>query len=177
MSYWTFSDVFEENGVVRTPFYGGYGLIAERVIPKPAFNAFALLHMLGETRLRSDADSALITKRRDGALVIALWNYAPPDGGGEHYTPPGVALAPRHFVLELHGLRAAARARLWRVDRSHGNVLHTYDAMGRPPYPTVAQIAALRAAAGLAPPQPLQIEAGVLALEVPAQGLALIELR
>ncbi|MGB2606650.1 MAG: glycosyl hydrolase family 39, partial [Candidatus Sulfotelmatobacter sp.] len=29
MSYWSFSDVFEEQGVVKTPFYGGYGLIAE----------------------------------------------------------------------------------------------------------------------------------------------------
>ena len=28
MSYWTFSDVFEEQGVVKSPFYGGYGLIA-----------------------------------------------------------------------------------------------------------------------------------------------------
>ena len=28
MSYWTFSDVFEEQGVVKKPFYGGYGLIA-----------------------------------------------------------------------------------------------------------------------------------------------------
>src|ERR1700722_10355470 len=28
MSYWSFSDVFEEQGVVKQPFYGGYGLIA-----------------------------------------------------------------------------------------------------------------------------------------------------
>ena len=28
MAYWAFSDVFEEQGVVRTPFYGGFGLIA-----------------------------------------------------------------------------------------------------------------------------------------------------
>ena len=34
MSYWTFSDVFEEQGVVKTPFYGGYGVIAEGGIPK-----------------------------------------------------------------------------------------------------------------------------------------------
>ena len=26
LSYWTFSDVFEEQGVVRQPFYGGYWL-------------------------------------------------------------------------------------------------------------------------------------------------------
>ena len=43
MSYWTFSDVFEEQGVVKQPFYGGYGLIAENDLPKPAFNAFKLL--------------------------------------------------------------------------------------------------------------------------------------
>ncbi len=28
MSYWTFSDVFEEQGVVKKPFYGGFGLVA-----------------------------------------------------------------------------------------------------------------------------------------------------
>src|SRR3984957_8281997 len=43
MSYWAFSDVFEEQGVVKQPFYGGYGLIAENGLPKPAFNAFKLL--------------------------------------------------------------------------------------------------------------------------------------
>src|SRR2546430_5341011 len=46
----TFSDVFEEGGVVKTPFYGGFGLLAAGGIPKPAFNAFALLHELGEER-------------------------------------------------------------------------------------------------------------------------------
>ncbi len=48
MSYWTFSDVFEEQGVVKRPFYGGFGLLAEDGLPKPAFNAFKLLHRLGE---------------------------------------------------------------------------------------------------------------------------------
>src|ERR1700678_2276693 len=36
MSYWTLSDVFEEQGTVRRPFYGGFGLIAAGGIPKPA---------------------------------------------------------------------------------------------------------------------------------------------
>ena len=48
MSYWAFSDVFEEQGVVKEPFYGGYGVMAEDDIPKPAFNAFKLLHKLGD---------------------------------------------------------------------------------------------------------------------------------
>ncbi len=62
MSYWTFSDVFEEQGVIKTPFYGGFGLVAEDGIPKPALNAFAMLHQLGDRRLKVDSDSALATR-------------------------------------------------------------------------------------------------------------------
>ena len=82
MAYWSFSDVFEEQGIVKTPFYGGYGLIAAGGIPKAAFNAFALLHRLGEERLSLEMKDALVTKRADGTVVIAVWNYADPRGGG-----------------------------------------------------------------------------------------------
>src|SRR2546430_15003041 len=71
----TFSDVFEEGGVVKTPFYGGFGLLAAGGIPKPAFNAFALLHQLGEEPFRAEAEGALLTRRGDGTLGLALWNY------------------------------------------------------------------------------------------------------
>ena len=27
MSYWTFTDIFEENGPAPTPFHGGFGLL------------------------------------------------------------------------------------------------------------------------------------------------------
>ncbi|MCU1292344.1 MAG: Beta-xylosidase, partial [Bryobacterales bacterium] len=74
MSYWSFSDVFEEQGVVKTPFYGGYGIVAERNIPKAAFHVFELLHRLGDRRIQSPSENALITQRADGGIVIALWN-------------------------------------------------------------------------------------------------------
>ena len=35
MSYWTFSDVFEEGGIAKSPFHGGFGLIAAGGIPRP----------------------------------------------------------------------------------------------------------------------------------------------
>ena len=78
MSYWTFSDVFEEQGVIKTPFYGGYGLIAEGGVPKAAFNAFAMLHRLGDQRSQPDLANALVTKRADGTFAVAVWNYAAP---------------------------------------------------------------------------------------------------
>ncbi len=86
MAYWSFSDVFEEQGVVKKPFYGGYGLIAAGGIPKAAFNAFAMLHRLGDQRLSPELENALVTRRVDGTLAIAVWNYAGPGSRGARAT-------------------------------------------------------------------------------------------
>ena len=67
MSYWTFSDVFEEQGVIRAPFFGGFGLIAIDHLPKPSFNVFRLLHTLGDQRLAAEANDVLVTKGRTAA--------------------------------------------------------------------------------------------------------------
>ncbi len=163
MSFWTFSDVFEEGGVVRTPFYGGFGLLAVGGIPKPAFNAFALLHQLGEQRIPSDADGALLTRREDGALVIAVWNYA----------EPGAAPRTREVVLSLRN-REAATASVQSLDAGHGNFRDAYQRMGSPRYPTQGELAELRAAAALPDPVVQPLAAGRLALTIPADGLVLI---
>ncbi len=176
MSYWTFSDVFEEQGVVRTPFYGGFGLLAEHGIRKPAFNAFELLHQLGNARLKVDSDSVLATRRGARTLVLALWNYAAPDGTGRHYVAPGPPGVPKHFRIRLPAEVAGVPAQLWRLDREHGNVIARYDAMGRPSFPTREQIAELRAAGQSAAAETLIASNGVLELEVPTQGLALLQI-
>jgi xylan 1,4-beta-xylosidase len=176
MSLWTFSDVFDEVGVIKTPFYGGYGIVTEYQVAKPALHAFAILHRLGTKRVPSTADSALITKRDDGTLVIALWNYAPPDGEGPTYTPPSASNDWREFTLRFsNGEKSTAY--LWRVDRDHNNVLTTFDAMGRPAYPSPAQIAELRLGNTTAPPEVVALRENLLNVRVPAQGLAVVEIR
>ncbi len=177
MSYWAFSDVFEEGGVVKTPFYGGFGIVAEDSIPKPAFNAFALLHRLGATRLRSDFDAALVTRRPDGTLVLALWNYAPPDGTGAKYTPPAPPGSPLVFSLDVRGIARDSHATIWRLDQDHGNVTKAYDRMGRPAFLSREQIASLREAAKLAAPETAALADGKLQVSVPTQGLAVVEVR
>ena len=174
MSYWTFSDVFEEQGVVRKPFYGGFGLIAEDNIRKPAFDAFELLHRLGHMRLLPQVRSALITRRRDGALVLALWNYAPPDGRGPKYTPPPAHRSHRVFEIAVHEFPPEAHGLLWRVDDQHSDVLRAFNAMGRPRWPTREQIAVLKAAGRLAPARPVQLRDGRITVRVPQHGLALL---
>lgn len=166
LSYWAFSDVFEEQGVVKEPFYGGYGLMAEDGIPKPAFNAFKLLHRLGTTRIAADSRSALVTRRADGTIVMAVWNEVLPGTPGPNkrvtvnISPPG----------ETH------RATIYRLDATHGSVTAAYAAMGKPPYPTAAQIQALRSASKLSPPEGVRLQDGRFTIDLPSQALALIEL-
>jgi xylan 1,4-beta-xylosidase len=176
MSYWSFSDVFEEQGVVKTPFYGGFGLIAADRINKPAFNAFAMLHRLGDTRLPLSSDSALATRRADGSVVLALWNYAPPVGDTASYTKGEPQGAVRHFDVDVSHLRADAQATVWRLDEEHGNAVAAFDRMGRPDFPSREQIAQLRAAGTMAVPESVTLHEGRLSLDIPPQGLVVVEL-
>jgi len=163
MSYWTFSDVFEEQGVVRRPYYGGFGLIAAGGIPKPVFNAFKMLHQLGDERLDADSEHALVTRRPDGSLVIAVWNYVPP---GHDALPTTIVLALPH---------EARTARVLRLDADHGDAGGAYIRMGSPQYPTRSQLDALINASALAAPEDLAIANERVSVTLPANGLATVE--
>jgi xylan 1,4-beta-xylosidase len=166
MSYWTFSDVFEEQGVVKTPFYGGFGLLAEDGIPKPAFNALKLLHRLGEQRIAINSDSALLTKRKDGSLVIAVWNYAPPEHAG----------AAKTVTLHFQGGHYK-HALVSTVDPDHGDVRAAYEKMRSPQYLSQAQIQQLKQAAEISSAAKRNLKGGDLTLTLPSYGLAVIEVR
>jgi len=166
MSYWTFSDVFEEQGVIKKPLYGGYGLLAEGGIAKPAFNAFQLLHLLGDRRLDLAVPWALATRRADGALVVVVWNYSPP-------AKPGPA---KTITLRFSGVTANSAA-VSRLDPKHGDLHPAYAQMGSPDYPTQAQIQVLRQAARLPAPRIVPLEDGALTLTLPAYGLAIVEVK
>jgi xylan 1,4-beta-xylosidase len=164
MSYWAFSDVFEEQGVKKTPFYGGFGLVAEDGIPKPSYDAFALLHRLGTRLLPVKADDALVTRNRRGQIVIAAWNLVNPGQTGPAKT----------IAFDLKGLPALTHASILRVDAQHGDTLAAWKAMGSPKYPTPAQVSALQQAARIGPAQQVIVHDGHLAVSVPPMGLAVV---
>ena len=161
MSYWTFSDVFEEQGIVKTPFYGGFGLIAEGGVPKAAFNAFAMLHRLGNRRLNSELTNALVTKRADGTLAVAVWNYA---AAGERGTP-------QHVRIAVDEWRPAPRFHVEILDRDHGSALPVWKAMGSPAFPTRQQYELLRSAAAATE------KLTTSTFSLPPQSLALVEVQ
>jgi xylan 1,4-beta-xylosidase len=165
MAYWSFSDVFEEQGPPKLPFYGGFGLLAPGGVPKPSFNAFALLHKLGTKRIPVDSESVLVTRRDDGSLQIAVWNLALPEEAG----------SPKTVTLQVKGLPGSHRAKIYRVDRDHGSPLPAWESMGKPRYPTHLQLETLRKAAALPAAETRAVVDGKITLTIPPQSLFLIE--
>lgn len=77
-SYWTFGDVFEEQGVPPMPFHGGFGLIANGQIAKPTLWSFAFFSHLHGTPVHRDEHSVIVRKD-DGSYEGVLWNLCRTD--------------------------------------------------------------------------------------------------
>ena len=167
LGYWTFSDVFDEQGVIKKPFYGGFGLVAEGGVPKPSYNAFRLLHMLGTQRIPVDSDSVLATRRADGSLALAVWNYSAPEQPG----------TPKEISLQFDGMNGKKRVTIYHLDESHGDALSAYAGMGSPASPTQKQYQELKAAASLSASEVRSLAGGRITLTLPAKALALVVIR
>ena len=165
MSFWTFSDVFEEGGPIAKPFVGMFGLRAKGGINKPDYYAYGLLHELGDQRLASPEKNVIVTKTADGGLAIAAWNLVDPDQHGADST--------LHF--DFSHLPATARVSVQRIDSDHGNVLKAYAAMGQPLDPTPAQAEQLNRESALPAPAETKLSAGKLDLKLTPNTLALIK--
>lgn len=77
MSYWTYTDLFEEPGPPPTPFHGGFGLMNREGIRKPAWFAYKYLNALkGREIPLADAHAlAAVDGKRLAALV---WDWQQP---------------------------------------------------------------------------------------------------
>lgn len=76
MSYWVFTDIFEEPGPRFTPFHGGFGLLNYQAINKPAFYAYKFMNQLGNTELNNDDPSSWACKDENGNIQILLWDFS-----------------------------------------------------------------------------------------------------
>jgi xylan 1,4-beta-xylosidase len=74
MSYWTFTDTFEENGPPTRPFHGGFGLLNFEGIKKPAYFAYQFMNQLGSTELQNSDDASWVCRDDKGGVEILLWD-------------------------------------------------------------------------------------------------------
>jgi len=75
MSYWVFTDIFEEAGPRFTPFHGGFGLLNTQGINKPAFYSFKFINQLGDTELTNNDSSSWACKDSKGNIQVLLWDF------------------------------------------------------------------------------------------------------
>jgi xylan 1,4-beta-xylosidase len=71
LSYWTFTDVFEESGAGDAAFHGGFGMVTYRGVPKPTFHAYRFLNRLGE-ELLDRKPGAIATRHHSSGRLSAL---------------------------------------------------------------------------------------------------------
>lgn len=167
LSFWTFSDVFEEGGPIPKPSVGMFGLRAKGGINKPSYYAYGLLHELGDQRLASASKNVIVTKTANGELAIAAWNLV----------DPGQTENTQVIDLGFEHLPADARVNIQRLDAEHGNVLKQYAAMGEPLDPTQAQVDQLNRESALPPPEQTRLHDGHLKLSLTPNALVLIRIQ
>jgi len=143
LSFWTFSDVFEEGGPIAKPFEGMFGLRAKGGINKPSYYAFGLLHQLGDRRIANSSNNVVVSKSANGGLAIAAWNLVDPGQRG----------STRSLALSFIRIPADSPVTIQRVDVDHGNVLKKYESIGSPLDPTPDEVSQLNRESALPSPE------------------------
>jgi xylan 1,4-beta-xylosidase len=187
MSYWTFSNVFEEGGVPSGIFNRTFGMLDQWGIARPSLHAFVLLHKLGDTLLQTDPGPVMATRRADGSLAVMLWNLVPAAEGGVANGNPMAATGgsneskgkSKNFHLRLNGTGGRNSVAISQVNAQVGSAIPKWQQMGSPKSPSAAQIAELRAAAELPRPEvrslPAVQSSAEISIELPPNGVALLE--
>ena len=117
-------------------------------VPKPAFNAFRVLHLMGANQLPvtggSTADSqvnAAATISADGQSVqVLVYNHVA-GGAANSSTSSLVSLTVNGIPFASSG---SLRVRHYMIDRTHSNSYQTWVGQGKPAAPSQAQWVSLR---------------------------------
>jgi xylan 1,4-beta-xylosidase len=168
MSYWTFTDIFEENGPRMTPFHGGFGLINYEDLKKPAFYAFKFLNELGESELNNTDPASWACTSPDHSVQALFWNYTPivpPAGKNDQqlYQQEIPAKESGRVQLCITNLPAGSYTlEIYQTGYRANDVFTGYLDLGSPSQLTPAQVGILREQSSGSPQtvETIQIEEG-----------------
>lgn len=153
MSYWTFTDIFEENGPRFTPFHGGFGLMNYQGIRKPAYFAYKFLAQLGAQDVESNDSQSWVTKSGDGSVQALFWDYVAISPGDKEpdqifYKREQPAKPASPMQLKIDGLQNGSYTlHVYRTGYMQNDAYTAYLHMGAPEQLTREQVAALQAEA------------------------------
>jgi len=174
------------------PYFAGFRQLATNGVDKPVLNAFRILGLLGDERVKVSSSGALETEdvvhngvraqpdinaiatRKDRELDVLVWNYHDED----------VPVPATPIDLVATGLPASARRGLlehFRMDSNHSNAFTAWMEMGSPQSPSESEYKQLESRGQLellTSPAWIELPAGNMHLHftLPRQGLSLVRL-
>ncbi|MCI4589492.1 beta-xylosidase [Sphingobium sp. BYY-5] len=148
MSYWTYSDLFEEAGPPPTPFHGGFGLMNREGIRKAAWFAYKYLHALDGKEIPL-ADSQALATTQDGRSAVLLWNWRQPKQDASNrpfFTKLLPAQAEAPAAIRFTGMAPGTyRLQVHRTGYKANDAHSRYLEMGAPAKLSDAQLGELQA--------------------------------
>ncbi|MFT3737817.1 MAG: hypothetical protein QM786_03590 [Breznakibacter sp.] len=149
MSYWVFTDIFEEAGPRFTPFHGGFGLLNTQGIKKPAYHAYAFMNKLGKTELVNADSSSWACKNDNGDIQVLLWDftYTLPDNinNQDYYNQDLPAKSKGKAIIDLHGLAPGNyQLELFKTGYGHNDPYTLYHRLNKPAQLTQRQVGFLK---------------------------------
>ena len=165
MSYWVFTDVFEEPGPRAEAFHGGFGLMNTQGIKKPAYFAYQFLNNLGATELKNADQKSIATRDDKGNVQVLLWDYTstlPDNTNNQQYFIKDLPAKSKGKVqVALSGLKQGAYAlSISQVGYRRNDAYTAYIGMGSPRQLTRAQVSALKGIANGKPSEQRKVHVG-----------------
>ncbi len=140
LGYWTFTDINEESKAGISAFHGGFGLINNNGLKKPAYYAYYLLSKLG-TEIIQQGEEYIITKK-DKDVQILAYNYAYFDDLFLNGDTSALTNTERYSVYEwkpdkhieinIFGLSGNYKITRYQLNRENGSVFDEWVKMGMP---------------------------------------------
>lgn len=165
MSYWVFTDIFEEPGPRFEAFHGGFGLMNTQGIKKPAYFAYQFLNKLSPTELVNLDKQSIATKDDKGNAQLLMWDSTRtlPDGvNNQQYFIKDLPPANKGDVrVQLQGLKKGNyKLSISQVGYRQNDAFTAYIDMGSPAQLSKSQVAELKAKSTGKPTQERPIKVG-----------------
>jgi len=146
MSYWVFTDIFEESGPRFTPFHGGFGLMNTQGIKKPAYFAFKFLNQLGKIELLNADPASWTCKDENGNVQVLAWDYTytlPDDSvnNQEYYIRDLPSKSKGKIEIKVAGLKNGKyKLEIYKTGYQVNDAYADYLVLGRPSQLTGKQV-------------------------------------
>jgi xylan 1,4-beta-xylosidase len=150
MSYWVFTDIFEESAPRFTPFHGGFGMLNMQGINKPVFYSYQFLNRLGTAELANNDSISWACKDANGNVQILAWDFTNTHPGDSvnnqvYYIRDLPSKSKGKLKINIASVPSGTYAfEVYKVGYRCNDAYSTYLSMGRPAQLTKLQVEQLK---------------------------------